>query len=155
MKTIKTRLQSACRGLGPCQMFRKMCTDHSGIYVCLYFDVFLQNYRKPTIKSSATYNLADVGAPGVLKTASACIFHHLWYGKTKISMIFDHLHRILQHIYCILYHKHGISIVHMAFHKKRTPHTPWGNPLPGCRLGPGSQYMDRYIHNNKYVYKCL
>ena len=41
------------------------------------FDMCLQNrQKKNTIKSLKTDYFADVGAPGVLKTAPACIVHH-------------------------------------------------------------------------------
>ena len=45
-----------------------------GCQIC-YFDAFLQNRQKPTIKSSNTDHFAYVGAPGVLKTAPACILN--------------------------------------------------------------------------------
>ena len=41
------------------------------------FEAFLQNRQQPTIKSSKNDNFAYFGAPGVLKTAPACIFHHI------------------------------------------------------------------------------
>ena len=37
----------------------------------------------------------------------ACIFHHIWYCKTRVSIIFDHIHCILHHMYDISYHIYG------------------------------------------------
>ena len=46
-------------------------------FMILDFEVFLQNRQKPTIKSSTTDDFAYLGALGVLKTAPACMFHHI------------------------------------------------------------------------------
>ena len=43
----------------------------------LNFDVCLVNCQNTTIKSLKTYHFACVGAPGVLKTARACIVHNI------------------------------------------------------------------------------
>ncbi len=82
---MKIIWKSACRGLGPCQMFWKLCTDHLGT-IDFGFWAFLQNRQKTTIKSSTTDYFAYFGAPGVLKTAPACNFHYIRYGKTQGSV---------------------------------------------------------------------
>ena len=46
-------------------------------FTILDFEVFLQKRQKPTIKSSKTDHFAYLGAPGVLKTARACIVRHV------------------------------------------------------------------------------
>ena len=53
------------------------------------FDVFLQNRKAITMKSSNTDNFAYLGALGVLKTTPACFVHHIWYGKPRVQCIFN------------------------------------------------------------------
>ena len=98
----------------------------------LIFSIF------PNANRRKTTQFTHFQAPGMLKTAPACIFHHNWYGKTKIPMTFDNLHWILQHIvFYIIYMVLQLYIGHFIIsYKKESPVTPWRNPLPGFRPGP-------------------
>ena len=74
-------------------MFWNLCTDHLGIYD--FFEAFLQNRQQNTMTSSNTDGVAHVGAPGVLRTAPACMFHHIGFGKTQgimyLFIVFVHI----------------------------------------------------------------
>ena len=61
------------------------------VLLILDFEAFLQNRQQTTIKSVKTDNFAYLGALGLLKTAPACIFHHIRSGKINISINFYHL----------------------------------------------------------------
>ena len=63
-----------------------------------FFRIYSNVNRQKTTK------FTHFEAPGMLKTAPACIFHHNWYGKTYISMIFDRIYCIWHHKCIILYH---------------------------------------------------
>ena len=68
IKSIRTTSTSGRRALGPCQMFWIFTDDHCLLF--LWFSLFAQ-----IINKQAQHTLFDyVGAPGVLKTAQACIF---------------------------------------------------------------------------------
>ena len=66
-----------------------------------YFELWNWMFRHllffRTIPSTTNY-FTHLGFPGVLKTAPACICHHIWYGKIKISTIVDHIY-----IYIVFY----------------------------------------------------
>ena len=134
MKTIV----SACENC--CGMSRgSFCTNSQlralrkwRILMC--FGIFYMFCMFLYVFSSKTIYFAHFEAPGILKTAPACIFHHIWYGQIKVSIIFDHIHCILHHICCILYHRYGIS------YNKMSPGggtAPWGSVASECPQTPG------------------
>ena len=49
----------------------------------------------------------------MVKTAPTCIVHHISYGKTENSIIFDHIYGMLHHINCILYHIYIYDTIYM------------------------------------------
>ena len=95
-------------GSGRCQIFRKSLTCYVEFIKndFQHFRIFRQLKK---VNHQQTTHSAHFEAPGMLKTAPAFIFHHIWYGKTKVSIIFDHMHCILHHMYGISYHIYGIS----------------------------------------------
>ena len=104
---LHAKMVSECRGdhFAPILSSGRCEND---VFWCVLVFVYMF-YMFLYVFSSKTTYFAHFEAPGILKTAPACIFHHNWYGKTYISMIFDHIHSILHHICCIFYHLYGIS----------------------------------------------
>ena len=80
--------KSACRGLGPCQMFRN-CALIIFEFMILEFEEFLPILQNTTIKLSTTEHFANFGAPGVLKTAPACIFIIFYIVKLGVQCMFN------------------------------------------------------------------
>ena len=60
-------------GPGPHQIFRKSFSGHFE-FIKFYFPSF---FCKTHLKTTKTSHFANFGAPGVLNTAPACIFHHI------------------------------------------------------------------------------
>ena len=79
-------------------MFQRWGTDHFGFYDFWFWRVFAKSSNN-TIQSSNIDHLAYFGAPGVLKTAPACIFHHIWYGNNPgfnvFLIVFAHIWSLL------------------------------------------------------------
>ena len=70
--------------------------------ILMCFGIFNMFYMFSYVFSSKTIYFAHFEALGMLKTAPACIFHHIWYGWIKISIIVDHFwsHILIYGILC-------------------------------------------------------